>query len=145
MWRFAGQHSEHVQTPRHAGMQTTPQSQLDLFGLQDINRAKCFNVAVSAMCHGFPMQNLVNNLQRQDCYCALIHPRFSLWAHELANQMTIELFRSPCSQSQRSSHNIKEEGKGWGCARSSSPVIQAHSYWYEFQVMPQAIMNAAGH
>ena len=49
------------------------------------------------------------------------------------------------SQSQRSIPNIKEEGKGWGCAWSSSPVIQAHLYWYEFQDWPQPIMNAAGH
>lgn len=87
--------------------------------------SKCFNIALSAMCHVFPMQNLVNSLQNQDCYSALIHPRFSLWAHELANQMTIELFRSPCLSPSVPFPISRKKAKG-GVVLGALPLLYKH-------------------
>ena len=138
MWSIEGQHSQHIQTPGHTGVQTTPQSQLNLFGLRGTwQLASTYHL--STMVHIFPLENLVNNLQREDCYSASVtHPCLSLWVQQLATQLATELLRSPSPNAAVLS--AREKAKEWHCAWSSFPATQAHPYWHKFQTMPQQTM-----
>ena len=113
MWSIEGQHGQHIQAPRHTGMHTTPQRQLNLFGLHDINMATHFNGT---------FQPCLTSVQWKPCWTLCKGKTATV------GQLSIELCQGiTVSQSQRPSSREKVESGTEAGAQDSSCHTRTYS------------------